>query len=84
MVVVGAGVAADPDGVDEAGFFAALVAAGVEPTPGGRSTKAWRPVDASCEAPTPSASSAQIAVTMRIVQMARRRVCSFRRWLRFC
>lgn len=34
-MVVGAGVAADPDGVEDAGFFAAFLAAGVAPTPAG-------------------------------------------------
>jgi hypothetical protein len=53
VVVVGAGVAADPDGVEDAGFFAALLAAGVAPTPAGRSTKAWSPVDARLVASRP-------------------------------
>jgi hypothetical protein len=52
-VVVGAGVAADPDGVEDAGFFAALLAAGVAPTPAGRSTRAWSPVDARLVASWP-------------------------------
>jgi len=58
--------------------------AGVAPTPAGRSTNAWSPPVTSCEAPIPSAPSAQTAVTTRIVSAARFRLRVSRRLLRFC